>query len=459
MSTINFMGSYSGIDQTMIDQLMAVEKRPLVQLAERKTSMESQKNAWNDVRTRLNNLFEKIKVLQNAETYTTKNAASSGEAANMTASRNSPEGIYQIHVGQLATNTSVVGGAIAAAQGDSSKELGLSGSFTVNADYQIDVIDSDTVRNIADKINAQTKESGVRASIIDNRLVLNNVETGNTDIILSDNDGTILDGIGLSASSTSIQGKNALFNINGVEVERSSNTIRDVVENTTITLSKEHAAGQFDTVSIKLDTGKIETALDEFVKQYNSTMQFIDGKLSAGQAGVDRSRGDLAGDGTLMRLQSTLRNMVTSTIGNANTTIKNMSELGITTIDKFGQLQFDKSKLSNALAEDRNQVKNFFSSRDESGNNIGFVPRINSYIDGFVSSTGIIKGKTDTYDRTIKDISKQVDAFNSRMVRREQYYINMFSKLDTAMMEAESQMNWLTSQIAGLTAGMINNNR
>jgi flagellar hook-associated protein 2 len=108
------------------------------------------------------------------------------------------------------------------------------------------------------------------------------------------------------------------------------------------------------------------------------------------------------------------------------------------------------------LSENPEQIKNFFSSVNESGDKIGFVPRINSYIDGFVSSTGIIKGKTDTYDRTIKDISKQVDAFNIRMQRKEEYYITMFSRLDTAMMEAESQMNWLTSQIAGLTAGMVN---
>lgn len=456
MSTVNFMGSYSGIDQTMIDQLMAVEKRPLIQLADKKTGMEAQKNAWNDVRTRLNNLFEKIKVLESAETYTSKNASSSGDSVEMTASKNSSEGTYQVHVSQLATSTAVIGGTIAAAEGDSSKALGITGSFNLNTDHQIDIATDDSVRTIADKINALQDQSGVRASIIDNRLVLNNIATGNTDIVLSDGDGTTLNSIGLGDTSTLNQGKNALFNINGVDVERSSNTVSDVVEYTTITLSKEHAIGDFDTVSVSLDTGKVETALDDFISQYNSTMQFIDSKLSAGQAGVEGSRGDLAGDGTLMRLQSTLRNMVSSTISNDNTEINNISEIGVTTIDKFGQLRFDKSKLSAALSENPEQIKNFFSSVNESGDKVGFVPRINSYIDGFVSSTGIIKGKTDTYDRTIKDISKQVDAFNIRMQRKEEYYITMFSRLDTAMMEAESQMNWLTSQIAGLTAGMVN---
>ena len=36
MAGINFLGSYSGIDQSTIEQLMAVEKQPLVHMAQKK---------------------------------------------------------------------------------------------------------------------------------------------------------------------------------------------------------------------------------------------------------------------------------------------------------------------------------------------------------------------------------------------------------------------------------------
>ena len=441
----------------MIDQLMAVEKRPLVQMSERKTTMETQKNAWNDVRTRLNNLFEKIKVLQNSDTFSSMKATG-GESATITTSKNSPEGVYEISVQQLATKTSVIGGKIVEASSDSTKALGLTGTFKLNTKgkdaKEIEIVETDTVRTIAEKINAVSKESGVRASIIDNRLVLNNLETGAKEIqIAEEADSTILNQLGLKDTSEVIEGKNAKFKVNGVSVEKESNSVKDVVEYTTINLTKAHAAGSSDTITISKDTSKVEEAVKGFVDQYNSTMTFISDQLKAGSPddGGDK-RGTLASDGSLMRLQSSLRTMVTSSLSNENTAIKDLSQLGVSTVDRFGQLTFDASKLKEKLEEDPVQVQNFFMSKNSEGKDIGFVPKINSYIDSFSSSTGIIKGKTDSFERSIKEVNKQVDAFALRMERKEQYYISMFSKLDTAMMEAESQMGWLTSQISALSA-------
>jgi len=470
--SINFMGSYSGIDSSMIDQLMAIEKRPLVQMSERKTSMESQKNAWNDVRTRLNNLFEKIKVLQSSETYSTMKA-SEGTGATMTASRNTPAGTYDIKVSQLATRSALIGGSISVAEGSSTKALGLSGSFSINGTEDkpnlIEVTESDTVRTIADKINGLSKESGVRASIIDNRLVLNNVDTGETGIEIAGDMGLVSD-LGLAvpsegdvptgSSAKLTMGTNAKFSVNGVEVERTSNSVSDVVEFTTINLKKVHEGNASDMITVSRDTAKIEEAVKGFVDQYNSTMTFIDGQLKAGSPGeAGDVRGTLASDSSLQRLQSTLRSMVTSSIANENTGIKDLSQIGISTVDRFGQLSFDASKLKEKLTEDPLQVQNFFHSKDAAGKEIGFVSKVNGYIDSFSSATGIIKGKTESFERSIKDINTQVDAFNLRMERKEQYYVTMFSRLDTAMMEAESQMGWLTSQISSMTASMGSNNR
>ena len=455
--SINFMGSYSGIDQTMIDQLMAVEKRPLVQMSERKTTMETQKNAWNDVRTRLNNLFEKIKVLQNSDTFSSMKATG-GESATITTSKNSPEGVYEISVQQLATKTSVIGGKIVEASSDSTKALGLTGTFKLNTKgkdaKEIEIVETDTVRTIAEKINAVSKESGVRASIIDNRLVLNNLETGAKEIqLIEQPESAILNQLGLKDTSEVIKGKNAMFKVNGVSVEKESNSVKDVVEYTTINLTKAHAAGSSDTITISKDTSKVEEAVKGFVDQYNSTMTFISDQLKAGSPDDGgEKRGTLASDGSLMRLQSSLRTMVTSSLSNENTAIKDLSQLGVSTVDRFGQLTFDASKLKEKLEENPVEVQNFFLSKNSEGKDIGFVPKINSYIDSFSSSTGIIKGKTDSFERSIKEVNKQVDAFTLRMERKEQYYISMFSKLDTAMMEAESQMGWLTSQISAISA-------
>ena len=59
MAGINFIGSYSGIDRSMIDQLMEAEKMPLVQLSNKKTTITEKQNAWKDINTRLNSLLKK----------------------------------------------------------------------------------------------------------------------------------------------------------------------------------------------------------------------------------------------------------------------------------------------------------------------------------------------------------------------------------------------------------------
>ncbi|MFZ7131503.1 MAG: flagellar filament capping protein FliD [Eubacteriales bacterium] len=456
-SSINFLGSYSGIDQTSIDSLMEAEKLPLVQMANKKSDLTEKKNAWKDINTRLNSLFEKIKTLHDKDTYSAKTAVSTNEnVVTMSPSKNTAAGSYKIHVAQLATNTTIISGTIAGAT-DTTTALGLTGDFNItNAEGEgldVEVAATDTLRNIMDKINAGTKETGISATIIDNRLVISDQTTGVRDIQLT-GDGILAD-LGLDATIedtvTVTQGKNALFTINGIDVERTSNSISDVVLYTTIHLSKEHGVGEYDTVNVSLDTSKVTTAMQDFVDQYNSTMTFISELLFAGDSESELEAGKLAGDSALMRLQSTLRSYVTGTITNGNTDIQDISQLGIGTFDKEGQLKFDASKATAALQKDPQNVMNFFISKDSKGNDIGFGPKLQSYVDSFISSSsGVIKGKTESYESTLKDLTKRIDAFNLRMERKEAYYIKMFTALDVALAQAESQTSWLTSQIAAM---------
>lgn len=477
MSSINIMGSYSGIDKSMIDQIMVAEKMPFVQMSKNKSTVTEKQNAWRDVNTRLNSLFEKIKTLQNSDTFLSKAATSTNDkTVTMSPSINAITGTYKVNVNQLASNTSIISGEVSLNDGDISKELGITGNFIIKnsdgteASIGIDIGDSLKgivlkINNMTmDKVDGETKEvtkgTGIRATIINNKLVLSDEKTGERAITLIDDENNTLSKLGLhldesenDTGRTEIIGKNALFNINGVNIERSSNIVTDAVENVTINLLKEHGEGEYDTVNVNIDVEKITKEIKDFVDQYNSTMKFIEDKLKAGDPEIPGSKGTLAGDSSLMRLHSSLRNMVTSSLVNDNTDIKDISQLGVSTIDKFGKLQFDSSKFTKALSQDINNVINFFYSKDSDDKELGFVSRINTYIDGFISNRdGIIKTKTESYDRTLKDLNRQIENFNARMERKESYYIKMFSALDVALMQAESQMSWLQGQIDSMNA-------
>lgn len=478
MAGINFIGSYSGIDGSMIDKLMEAEKMPLVQLSNKKTSITEKQNAWRDINTRLNSLFDKIKTLQSSSTFTSKTAKSTNEnIVTMSAGTSATEGTYDIYVKQLATNSRIIGGKVLEEDQKITDALGKSGTFTIeNADgksIEIKVDTDDSLKDIVKKINEglTTPEDnkagekiGIKASIVDGRIVLTDEKSGARDITLSavvdeaansgeESQDTILSQLKLSEFvDEHNKGQQSIFTINGIEVTKDSNAISDVIEGVTINLHKKHDEGQYDTVTINLDTEKTTKAVQDFVDQYNSTIKFIEDKMAAGDPEVPGSKGTLAGDSSLMRLHSSLRNLVTSSISKEKGEITDISQLGVSTIDKFGQLQFDSSKFKEALGDDPQKIMDFFSSKNDKGEEIGFVPRLNNYIDSFISkSNGIIKTKTESYDKTIKDLNNQIDRFNDRMERKEQYYIKMFSALDVAMMQAESQMSWLEGQINAMS--------
>lgn len=463
MAPISFIGSYSGIDQNTIEQLLEVERLPLKQLSNKKDNITEKQNAWRDINTRLNSLFEKIKALQNQDTFLSKIATSSNEDyVTMSPSKNAASGIYRISVGQLATNTNIIGGKVLQVGQTTTDQLGLKGSFTManeeGKEVMVEVNETDSLRDIVNKINkslyfenedSKGEDIGIKASIIDGRIVLTDEKSGNRNISLIDGGEGLLSDLALDENNRKVtEGQQAQFTINGVQVESDTNSVTDVLDGVTINLNKTHEEGQYDTVTIGIDEEKAVKALKEFVDQYNSTMNFIEDKLKAGDPNSPGSRGPLAGDSSLMRLQSSLRQMVTSSLGGLDTKITDISQLGVKTQDRFGQLTFDENKFKQALRENREDVMNFFFSKTEDNKEVGFVSRVNNYIDGFISkSDGIIKSKTESYDRTIRDINRQIDRFNERIERREAYYYRVFAELDTAMMQAESQMSWLYSQL------------
>ena len=79
----------------------------------------------------------------------------------------------------------------------------------------------------------------------------------------------------------------------------------------------------------------------------------------------------------------------------------------------------------------------------------GFADEARSLVNEYISdTTGIIKTKSDTYDHlTIKDINARIDTFNLRIESKREQYIKQFTALDTAMMQAESQLEYMMGQL------------
>ena len=480
MSGMSILGSYSGIDQAAVDRLIEAESMPLLRMKDQKEQIGREQDAWKDVNSRLKSLFDKIDALKNPASFNSKVATSTNDKiVTMTANHKAVTGDYRINVKQLATNSRLTGDKIPGYE-KMGKALDQTGKLTINyktdkkdesgnpieESVVIDVKATDSMKDIVDSINDTTKDykdengkkvqgSGIKATVVDGRLVLEDVKTGANKVDVSTSEGLDL---GINGKETEL-GKKALFSVNGIDVERDSNNIDDVIDGVTISLKNVHKdTNETDMINVDVDYEKAEKAMQDFVDQYNSTVSFIDDITKAGDPEVKGSRGVLAGDNGLKRLSGELKGLVTQKYGSSKNDIIDISELGVTTKDhKSGALVFDKEKFKEVLKEDDRKVMNFFQGvegKDGKPSTRGFSDGVNGRIDTYISTkNGIIKKKNESYDKTIKDLNKKMDDFTDRMKRKEEYYIKKFTELDTIMMNAESQMGWLQGQVNAMNGG------
>ncbi|MEY8291442.1 flagellar filament capping protein FliD [Carnobacteriaceae bacterium 52-44] len=470
MSSINFMGSYSGIDMSVIDQMIEAERAKGVKFTNQKQKIEREKNAWKDINTRLDSLFNKLDTLTKKETFESRTVSSNvkeSTSLSVTAGENAAVGQYRVQVQQLATSTRLTGGKINTES--IYDELNLSGEFSFIVDgkaepFTIQIDSEDSLRDITNKINGLTVDSGIQASIVDNRLVLMDTNMGESSIeVQIDGDG-VASGLGFNKQTQSVSGQPAIFTIDGLTIERNTNTIDDVIEGLAFKLSNVHQGADNEIITIASDTEKTTKAVKDFVEQYNSIMNQISSQMDVGDPSLeDNTTGALTGDGTLMRLQSGLRSLMTRNLeGDFSGDFKNIEDLGIT-LDRDGVASFDEVTFNEALQNDPANVARFFYTQERVTETVGegeeatttsrfekngMSELLKNFVDTYISSsTGIISTKNETYDKMLKDINEQIDTFNERVDKKRDRYIQQFTALDTAMMQAQSQLDYLYSQL------------
>lgn len=482
-SSINFLGSYSGIDSATIDAMIEAESGKVVQYTNKQTSITAEKNAWKDINTRLDSLFTKLGTLGEDKTFQSKTTTSSDATkVAITAGTDSVASNYSIEVTKLATSTQVTSGVIESAENKTIKDsLDLSGTFTIinhenagpevdgkptTGGFKIEISKEDSLKDIVGKINEKSKESGIQAKIVDNRIVMTDSKMGKRDISFSGT-GTIVKDLGFEAipEENYKVGQSAELTIDGIKVTRDTNTVTDAVEGLTIELKDVTEASKPVTIGIKEDTDTTVKAFQSFLDQYNSTLTFVGDQLDVGDPSAESNKtGALVGDSSLMRLESELRSLMTQSVNSGNPSYNNLEAIGIS-VDRYGKATLDSAKLKTALADDPTAVKKMLFQTtttetpgvDENGapttvkteKEVGMAQKMRSLVDTYISEkTGIIATKSATYDKLSEDISKSITKFNERLEKKRENYVAMFTRLDTAMMQAESQLAYLQSQFS-----------
>ena len=456
--TITSLGVGSNLDlETMVTQLMQLERQPITQLQTRSASATTQLSALGSLKSALSNLQNAAKALTTGTNFNAfKTSVTGSDVASATASGSAVAGQYSLEVTQLAQFQKVKSAAVTnggtIATGTLKLELGTtaSGSFSADSTKTTNiVIDSsnNTLAGLRDAINASGAE--VSASIVNegtsSRLVLTSKNSGTTNTFsLSGLDGFDYNPASETGSMTTITAaQDAKLKIDSIEVTRSSNTITDAISGVTLNLTKTNV-GAASTLSIATDTKAVEDKVSAFIKAYNDVNSYI--RTQTAYDTTSKKAGALNGDSAVRSIQSQLRSTVSSTLSGGALT--RMSDVGIK-IAVDGSLSLDSTKFQAALADPTKNVAALFA---DTNGVAGFAKQIDTKITDFLGTDGVLTSRTDGINKTITNYTKRIEALEVRMETIEARYRRQFSALDTMVASYTSTGNYLTQQLAALTA-------
>jgi len=208
---ITFSGLGSGLDtDSIIQQLIAIERRPIELIQRRQVRLEQQKEIIQSIDSSLLSLKDSVEKLETDDLFSIVKARSEeAERVSVTATNEAAAGTFSVEVLALAQVRSLSSRSF----GSLSDALDLSGEFVING-KGIEIAAEDSLLDIRDAINAA--DAGVSAQILtvatsDNRLILTADEVGEEGFDIKDASSTnVLQTLGFIASDTLV--KNSFAN-------------------------------------------------------------------------------------------------------------------------------------------------------------------------------------------------------------------------------------------------------
>ena len=282
------------------------------------------------------------------------------------------------------------------------------------------------------------------------------------------------------------EGQNAIFEINGQEVYLNDNTY--TLDGNTFTFNDNMTIGETYTVNIAKDSTTVKDALKKFVESYNKLIDDVYGYIGKSPAKDDdgntyepltnaekeemsedeitkweekAKQGVLYNDSTVSTIMSQMRSALYTNVTLDDGSKFGIYNLGIKTSSEWsehGKLQIDENAFDKAFENNEDAIIKLFTDSDT-----GMMKKLNSVIDGAVKSSGAANtrgtlvrkaGKADssvTTDSTIyKEMVKMQDRLKELQDRyntKEEYWWKVFTNMETAMADLNSQTSYISSYL------------
>lgn len=430
---ITAAGVGSGLDiESIVSQLMTLERQPLVALQRKTSDTQAQISSYGNLKSTISTFQDAMKDLSSLDAFRKFTSDSSDEdVMTATADADAAAGIYNVDVMRLAQHhkqgsaemldSATVGGGA----GDSL-------TLTVGTEFAtIDLSTAQTLSEVRDAINSASDNPGVTATILNTgnnnqRLIITADESGYDNrvdlsyggaVSAATFDFAVTNRDSLGAALVDLTELDASYSIDGFALTASSNQVSGALDG----LSLELEGVGSSVLAIERDNESIEESAKAFVDAYNEVLTAI-GTLR---------EGDLNGDSTLSTITRTLRNTLNTQPVGLTGSYSALSQMGIKTNAQTGQLEFNETDFADALDLDFASVAQVFANDSQ-----GFAFRFDTAAEYFLQTDGLIDNR--------------VDGLNDRVSRYEDDQSNIEYRLELKEVALRSQYAALDGLVGSL---------
>lgn len=354
-------GAMSGLDtNSIIRQLMQLERVPLQQLQSRQAKLRAIDDAWGQVNGKLSSFRTALDKVRQSGSFSGFVSVSSSNSDAVTATKigTPATGSISFTVDALArahqfafSNTFASPDAVV---GDGSDVV----LQQDGVEYRIPTTSSTTLAELASQVNQAVPGAGAQVVKVSDsiyQLVVTSRETGTAKAITVVGNPPVLGGINTLQAAADARltigaGAEAL------QVTRSSNTITDLVDGVSLELKQTTTSAV--NVSTAKDVDGAATAVKDMVEALNGALSTL--KNLTKYDPDAKKAGLLQGDPTARQLAIDLRHAISSIASDLSGAYTSAGTIGIS-LTRDGAVTLDEAKLKQALSKDFDAVAQLLS--------------------------------------------------------------------------------------------------
>jgi flagellar hook-associated protein 2 len=454
---ISFGGLGNGVDfGPIVDLLVQAERIPIDRINQRKLDLQAKQTDFGllggkllGLQTAANSLRTRLSFDKNQVGVT---SASSQDLLTASVSSTAAAGTHKVTVNFLAsahqvvskdstavftTDTDIVSGG----SGTFSFSVGGGSTQTVNLDA------NGTLEDLRNGIN--DLGAGVGASILNTgteavpayRLVLSSNDSGASNSITISADDTDLDTVTTGVDTFQAAQDSQIVlgeGVGAVTIERSSNTLTDVISG--ITLNLQATDVNPVTISVTQDTTAVKEGISNFVSAFNEVQNFVNERTAFNVETGER--GIFVGDSLARSVLDRIRQSTFSQISGL-TTYTSAAQIGFETQTADGTIKLNDTTFDAAISLNYSAVRDLFVQNPTTGTE-GIGELVTDAVDALDDvEFGALTLRQNSLTKQIDDFLEQISVKEAALLRFEERQRIKFGNLDGLLSSLQSQLSAL----------------